>query len=155
LAGTIQYRNRNGETSAVGVLHGFVPNEGDAWTQALDALSQYFDRALTQRAALDSIQQPAESFVKAIEHCVIPPIALDLIGPYYEGVKLLGQRTAELHVALASNENPDYAPEPFTVLYQRSVYQSMRNHAGQMLALLKRHLPRFPGEIADDVLNVL
>src|SRR6185295_5849652 len=44
---------------------------------------------------------------------------------------------------------------PFTVLYQRSVYQSMRNHAGQMLALLKRHLPQFPGEIADDVLNVL
>ena len=72
----------------------------------------------------------ANAFCRPVETNEIPPLAGELIGPYLENVKLLGQRTAELHVALASDSNdPDFAPEPFSVLYQRSLYQSMRNHS--------------------------
>src|SRR5205085_3608834 len=37
-------------------------------------------------------------FVDRLQHTPIPPIATELIGPYFENVKLLGRRTAELHV---------------------------------------------------------
>ena len=81
---------------------------------------------------------------------------MELIGPYFENVKLLGQRTAELHVALASRpDEPDFAPEPFSVLYQRSLYQSMRNHLGQMFQLLKSNLHALRGVVLDEALKVL
>src|SRR5206468_8133752 len=80
----------------------------------------------------------------------------ELIGPYQENVKLLGRRTAELHMALASNtEEPDFVPEPFSLLYQRSLYQSMRNHSGQMFQLLKTSLGTLRGVALDEALRVL
>jgi len=61
-----------------------------------------------------------------------------------------------LHVALASKpDNPDFAPEPFSVLYQRSLYQSMRNHSGQMFQLLKSNLHALRGVVLDEALKVL
>jgi maltose alpha-D-glucosyltransferase/alpha-amylase len=57
-------------------------------------------------------------------------------------VRLLGQRTGELHLALASHpEDPLFAPEPFTPFYQRSLYQSMRNLSQETFDRLRRHLP--------------
>ena len=42
----------------------------------------------------------------------VPPLASALIGPYLASARLLGQRTAELHLALASDpEDPRFAPE--------------------------------------------
>jgi maltose alpha-D-glucosyltransferase/alpha-amylase len=50
-------------------------------------------------------------------------------------------RTAELHLALASDElDPAFAPEPYTTLYQRSLYQAMRTQAVEALQLLRRRL---------------
>ena len=43
-------------------------------------------------------------------------LAHELIGRYLESARLLGERTAELHVALASEpDDPAFAPEPFIV----------------------------------------
>src|SRR5262249_22935823 len=156
VAGTIEYRPAKGDNVAVGILQRFVANEGDAWRHTLDALSQYFDRAVTRSPEeLRDLRQPLP-FVTRLQQSIIPEFAGDLVGPFFENVKLLGQRTAELHVALASNaNNPDFAPEPFSVLYQRSLYQSMRNHSGQTFQLLKSNLSGLRGGILDDALKVL
>jgi len=156
LAGSIEYRNRKGETAVVGILHRYVPNEGDAWGHTLDALSQFYDRALTSQQDLPGLQLPAKSFVHLLNDPMTPFARIDLIGPYYASVNLLGQRTAELHRALASEtENLDFAPEPFTLLYQRALYQSMRNHSGKVFLLLKRSMKFLPTTVTDDVLKVL
>jgi maltose alpha-D-glucosyltransferase/alpha-amylase len=64
-------------------------------------------------------------------------------------VHILARRTAELHRVLASpSQDPKFAPEPFSKLYQRSLYQSMRTLAGRTLPLLRRHLKALP---ADDL----
>jgi maltose alpha-D-glucosyltransferase / alpha-amylase len=156
VAGAIEYRTKQGQTAAVGLLQRFVPNEGDAWRHTLDQLSQYLDRAVTHSAdELKDLLRPMP-FVDRLQHTRILPVALELIGPYFENVKLLGQRTAELHVALSSNtEDPDFAPEPFSLLYQRSLYQSMRNHSGQMFQLLKNNLSALRGVVLDEALKVL
>ena len=62
-----------------------------------------------------------------------------------ELARLLGQRTGELHLALASDsESRDFVPEPFTPFYQRALFQSMRNLAMQNLQLLQRRLQSLP-----------
>jgi maltose alpha-D-glucosyltransferase/alpha-amylase len=156
VAGAIEYRTKKGESAAVGILQKFVPNEGDAWRHTLDALSQYYARAVTRPA--DDLKESRQSmpFVERLQNTGIPPIAGELIGPYFENIKLLGQRTAELHVALSSNtEDKDFAPEPFSVLYQRSLYQAMRNHSGQMFQLLKNALKTLRGPTLDEAIRVL
>jgi maltose alpha-D-glucosyltransferase/alpha-amylase len=61
-----------------------------------------------------------------------------------------------MHVALASNhEDADFAPEAFSVLYQRSLYQSMRNHSGQMFQFLRTNLKLLRGSVLDEALKVL
>ena len=156
LAGEIEYKNRDRRKFAVAILQDFMPNEGDAWRHTQDALSQYFDRAVTHQATTPvDAAMSRRPFVDLLCDDTVPPVS-DLIGPFYESVKILGRRTAELHVALASDsENPDFAPEPFSVLYQRSLYQSMRNHAGQIFLLLRKKLEALPAGVLDDGLKVV
>jgi maltose alpha-D-glucosyltransferase/alpha-amylase len=155
LAGHLDYRTHDRRRFALGVLQEFVPNEGDAWRHTLDALSQYFDRAITQQTEAPQLATSG-NYVDLLCGTSGPPPDIALIGPYYEGIKLLGRRTAELHVALASDhENVAFSPEPFSILYQRSLYQSLRNHAGQMFLLLRKRLKDIPSEVLDDALKIV
>jgi maltose alpha-D-glucosyltransferase/alpha-amylase len=79
-------------------------------------------------------------------------MARETIGAFIESARLLGRRTAELHLALASDpSDPAFAPEPFTTLYQRSLYQSMRAPAVRTFRLLRRMFPDDPllGKVLD------
>jgi maltose alpha-D-glucosyltransferase/alpha-amylase len=69
----------------------------------------------------------------------IPAEVADSIGSYLEFARLLGERTGQMHVALASAvDDPQFAPEPFTALQQRALYQSLRNLIRQVLASARR-----------------
>ena len=62
-----------------------------------------------------------------------------------------------MHACLASIANrPEFKPEPFSKLYQRSLYQSMRTLAGRSLPLLRWQFNRLPEDarvLAADVLG--
>jgi maltose alpha-D-glucosyltransferase/alpha-amylase len=75
----------------------------------------------------------------------VPAKVNELIGPYLLSARRLGERTAEFHLAMASNVgNPSFAPEPFTPFYQRSLYQSMRNLTAQTFSLLRKRIGTLP-----------
>jgi maltose alpha-D-glucosyltransferase/alpha-amylase len=86
-----------------------------------------------------------------------PLLAQETIGAYLHTAELLGERTADLHVALAGiREAPTFAPEAFTRLYQRSLYQSMRSQARTTLELLRNQRRKLDGpsaELADKLLQ--
>jgi maltose alpha-D-glucosyltransferase/alpha-amylase len=81
-----------------------------------------------------------------------PPGRLEaIIGATLESLRLIGRRTAELHLALASDpDDPAFAPEPFSTLYQRSLYQSMRNTTRQSFQALRRSLRTLPAAVRED-----
>ena len=88
----------------------------------------------------------------------VPPVVFrDLAGSFLEVARRLGQRTADLHAALASNTtDPQFAPEPFSKLYQRSIYQSMRNLTARTFQLMRsrlKHLPEKGRDLAKKVLE--
>ena len=75
---------------------------------------------------------------------------------YLEMIKLLGQRTGELHLSLASSvDDPDFKPEPFSLLYQRSIYQSMGSQARLVLRLLKKLIGTLPVEAQGEATPIL
>jgi maltose alpha-D-glucosyltransferase / alpha-amylase len=142
VAGWLEYVRRPHEPLTLGVLTRFVPNAHNAWTYTLDSLSRYFDRV--QSSPADLTAGLATSLVQLSEREAPEPVVA-LIGTYLELARLLGQRTGELHLALASEpQNRDFAPEPFTPFYQRALFQSMRNLAVQRLELLRAKLSRLP-----------
>ena len=70
--------------------------------------------------------------------------------------KLLGQRTGELHRALAFGaDERAFAPEPFNALAQRSVYQSMRASLRRAFTLLEKKLPDLPEAFREEAKQVL
>jgi maltose alpha-D-glucosyltransferase/alpha-amylase len=155
LAGGLEFRGRHGEPMTVAVLHQFVPSEGDAWSYTLNALSQYFERALVSRTQPGEAELgPASLFDRA--HADLPPLVEESAGPYLENARLLGQRTAELHLSLAdAGEDPALAPEPFTALYRRSLYQSLRSLARTTFELLRRQMSSLPEEAREQARAVL
>jgi len=154
LGGTLEYRRGSGETLALGLLQEFVPNQGDAWAFTLGEVGQYVDRVLAHREeAKKSGLEPHPGN----ESSGYTPALLELIQGFYpDMVALIGQRTAEFHLALASRgDDPAFTPEPFALLYQRSVYQSMRSHCRKVFDLLRKNMARIPQHVASDAEELL
>jgi maltose alpha-D-glucosyltransferase/alpha-amylase len=77
-------------------------------------------------------------------------------GDFLEMISLLGKRTAELHLSLSSDsEEPDFAPEAFSVLYQRSLFQSMQSLTKRVFQLLKKNLSVLPDDVKDESVRIL
>jgi maltose alpha-D-glucosyltransferase/alpha-amylase len=154
VVGAIQYRRRDGGLLSLAILQSFVPNAGDAWSHTLDTLSHYLEGALAHSGVQTPTIEPKPLLSLLADD--IPMLARELIGSYLESARLLGQRTAELHIALASAPDvADFAPEPFSTLYQRSVYQSMQSQVGQVFQLLRDRMRRLPEEARLDAQKVL
>ena len=155
LAGGLELRTRGREPVTLGVLHQFVPSEGDAWHWTLNVLSQYFERALVANAPPTEADLGPASIV-ARAQMEPPAILTDMAAAYLSQVKLLGRRTAELHHAmLGEADNAAFATEPFTALYRRSLYQSLRTLTRSTFDLLRRRLPGLPERARDDARAVL
>ncbi len=152
VAGYLEYRRRRVEPMTLGILQQFVPNEGSAWDYTLDAVRDYLERVITEVAGVEvrDVPVPAESFCALLERDV-PPLAVDMIGPFLQATELLGRRTGELHTALtAAPEDPGFAPEPFTPFYQQSLFQSMRTLSARVLPTLERRIASLPQSVAED-----
>lgn len=155
-AGAIEYRRRNAAPISIGHLQGFVPNNGDAWQYSLDVLGQFFERVLSGASEIVALPQIRNSFFD-IKCDDIPDVLKEMIGVHYlEMISLLGKRTAEMHCALASSSgNRDFDPEPFSMLYQRSVYQSMRNLAMRVTQLVRSNLKKLPDDARQEATDFI
>jgi maltose alpha-D-glucosyltransferase/alpha-amylase len=155
LAGTLTYRAGQGRSMTVAALLGFVPNEGDAWSYTMDALRQYFMTILAKRTPGQGPQFTDKHFLDLVVE-ELPARATELIGPYLESVRLMGRRTAEFHVALASiTDDAEFAPEPFTLLYQRSLYQTVRTWVLRVAELLRSQMNDLPEGTRHDARTLL
>jgi maltose alpha-D-glucosyltransferase/alpha-amylase len=144
--GALEYQRRGATAMTIGMLQQYVPESQDAWSYAMDSLRDAFERAMVTPVELDQIIMPSAVLAKAIT-ADVPEFVYDLMGSQIGAAVLLGQRTAELHLALASERiDPSFAPEEFSTFYQRSIYQSMRNHAGRVLLQLRKQVKQLPSE---------
>jgi maltose alpha-D-glucosyltransferase / alpha-amylase len=152
LWGSLELRPRRGEPITVATLHGWVQNQGTAWQFFRQELRRYFERALATSKELKPPPRPPGSIVDLAD-AEVPAAAREMLGSSLAAARLLGKRTAELHAALIFPDDPAFAPEPYTALDQRSVYQAKRNLTGKVLRLLRStHLQGRPAELAQQLL---
>jgi maltose alpha-D-glucosyltransferase/alpha-amylase len=156
VAGAIEYRPRKGQPCSLAIVQQCVVNQGDAWRFTLDAIDRYFERILALPPAERTPPALPGGTLLDLARAPIPPEAQEPIGTYLADARLLGRRSAELHVALAAEtEDAAFAPESFTPFYQRSLYQSMRNLTEASFSLLKRRLPALPEAVREPAADLL
>lgn len=150
LAGGLEFNRDDGQQVSLAILHALVPNAQDGWSYTQDALGRYYER-------MDSLQTEPQVAPRAQGSLLdwtrseLPAHVPERVGTYVELARLLGERTAALHVALASDtEDQNFRPEPFTPFYQRAFFQSLRNQAVQNLGLLRRRLKTIPESLRDE-----
>jgi len=137
--GALGFSRSRKDQFALGILQNFIPNEGDAWTLSLQYVHRYYEEVLAMPEATTAIP---ELPVIGGETVAMPEVMHSLIGEVYlDMVTRLAERTAGMHLALAdAGLGPEFSPEPFTTLYQRSIYQSMREQVKRGMVLLKGQL---------------
>jgi len=117
VAGAIEYHGADGQVLTLGMLQAFVPHQGDAWEYTL----AYLDRVLAER------QHMAED-APAPDH-----------GAFLTLMRLLGQRTAEMHLAFgqAPADDAAFAPEPLTMPDRESLRRTALQALDDTLELLR------------------
>lgn len=147
LAGSIMYRGSDETPRTLGILQSFVANQGNAWDYTLRALADYSARVAAEgepwAPPADDGGAPPPGGRKPAR-----PELEWLIGPYLAAAELLGQRTAELHHALASDpSDPRFAPEPFSGSYQSALLDSIRERSASVFELLQGQLRNLPEKV--------
>jgi maltose alpha-D-glucosyltransferase/alpha-amylase len=137
VVGAVQYQRTGAEPVVVAVLKEYLRAENDAGKIAADAFARVLTRCLSLKDELAHPPQlpasPAEAAfmgLPGVMRELLPESDLELFG-------LMGRRVAELHLSLArTTTDKAFSPEPFSMLYQRSVYQSMQSTVKKATALL-------------------
>lgn len=122
--GSILFQQAEGVPSIIGLIQNKIPNRGEAWTAMLELLSNYY-AALTQAPPVPVPSLPTSTRIYWEE---LPATAKQFITQSsYNRVALLGQRTAEMHIALASDtSSAAFSPEALTMDNQRGLYNDIR-----------------------------
>jgi maltose alpha-D-glucosyltransferase/alpha-amylase len=153
-AGALEYRRSWGKPMTLGIVERFVAHQANGWDYACHALGLYFEHAMVRQTPAE-LTLPKRRLLDLLD--VEPPaLAQEVIGAPLGTMRLLGQRTAEIHSVLASvPEDENFAAEPFTPHYQRSLYQSLRSQARQAFAALRQRIPALPEAVQEQARRVL
>jgi maltose alpha-D-glucosyltransferase/alpha-amylase len=118
--GSLEYRSNHRPSRPITLvaLEEMVQNEGDGWSYIVDALGRRLEEAIAHGA--EDVASPSAPHLLGLTADEEPP---EELFDHVEWAALLGRRTGELHVALASDgSDPAMAPEPMTPLDRLSLY---------------------------------
>jgi len=142
LAGAVEYVGPDGRTTTLGLLQGFVENQGDGWSYVLDYLDRYLeDRLLTSWSPDDETEREGLATEDA----------------FFAGlVRILGLRTGELHAAFAApTEDEAFAPETASPEEVAGWAESVLAEARRTLDVLERRRASLPEEAVPDAERLL
>ncbi len=144
----------DGKLANLALLQGLVANEGDGWRWTLEELDRYYEAS----APLPFPEKLSGELQGPLELSENPPtrVALDHLGLYLEAVAILGRRTAQLHLALATpTDDAAFAPEALTDVDLNAQFARIRQHASRVLDMLKERLAYLPDEVVEVAASVL
>ncbi len=138
LLGSLEYRKEDATSAVIGILTSFIKNTGSAWGMVIDTTIAFFEEVLANRDTV-TVEMAQPLRLLAAPDATVPPTVTAMAGILAAVMETLGQKTAYLHGILASDrENPAFIPEPYTMLYQRSLYQSMQSNVKRTFAAMRK-----------------
>ncbi len=155
-AGGIEYVKKGSDASVMAYLQRYIPNQGDALTLMRDQAAVFFENVMLRRKELGIPGAEGRSLLEQSRE-ELPTVIQELIGgTCLEAVWMIANRAADMHTALASeSQDPAFAPEPFTLHYQRSLYHSIRTQIRRVTTLLEKRLPNLPKPLHASAAHVI
>ena len=130
----------SGVATTIGMLQGLVANEGDGWEWTLEELGRYYDSVAN--CPVPSNLGHSASF---LDDTRAPGIAHEHAGLYLDAAALLGRRTAEMHLALATpTDDPAFRAESFAAGDLLHDTDQLSAQITSALDALKRGIPHLP-----------
>ena len=148
--GSIEYIKEAEVPTTLGMLQGLVANQGDGWKWMLEELERYYESNAQETVPPEELSRPVE---------VAGPMAVtqasafvcDRAGVALNAAAVLGKRTAEMHLALASSKtNEAFSPEPISAEYLAGLQASINAEAARGYELLKKTM----SGLADDTVEL-
>ncbi len=145
LAGAIEYRGPDGETTTLGLLQGFVENQGDGWSYVLDYLDRYLEDRLLTSWSPEGEAEASEREELTAEDAFFTNL-----------VRILGLRTGELHAAFAApTDDEAFAPEPASPEEVAGWAEGVLDESRRTLDMLDRRRGGLPEEVGPDADRLL
>jgi maltose alpha-D-glucosyltransferase/alpha-amylase len=142
------------DQTTLAMLQGLVENDGDGWQHTLDSLARYYEAVAPIPPPADTGSPP--SFLDDETAARIPTDAREHANSSLDAAALLGRRTAELHLALATPAaNTAFQPEPFTAAALADSAARVRAQIVLGMEALQRALPSLPDETTDAAALIL
>ncbi|MCW2237332.1 maltose alpha-D-glucosyltransferase [Azospirillum canadense] len=139
LLGSVEHVAENGTPTALVVVQGFVRNQGDGWSSTVDSLVR----------DLDDIRL-------GVSHAGDESTTGEPFGIHLAMTATLGQRTAELHCALAQGTgDPAFDPEPITAADLKGWADAARRQADAAFAALPGALDRLTPAVREQAEGLL
>jgi maltose alpha-D-glucosyltransferase/alpha-amylase len=146
--GAIEYVPADGEPSTLAMLQGLVANQGDGWTLTLEELSRYYENCATATWPEDTSAGATDPFKLTEQEP--SRLARDHVGISLDSAAVLGRRTAQLHLSLASaTDDRAFRPETMAAADVQSLVSGLRKQAVHVLDLLKDSVAGLPDEFVD------
>lgn len=154
--GAIEFSPDDKNIIVMAMLQDLVPNQGDAWEYTKDSLIRYVERVLSRPKEL-KLEPAKTDLIEPLDYEDVPESMKDLMGfAFPERMILLGQRTAEMHKALAENPlEKDFEPEPFSLHYQRSLFSSLQSLTRNSFQSLQKNLDKLPEDVREEAREVM
>ncbi|MHB1245327.1 MAG: maltose alpha-D-glucosyltransferase [Sulfuriferula sp.] len=125
VAGAVEYVADDGNAMTLALLQGYVENQGDFWNYTVGYLERFLEECC---ATADTPAPPEQAH-----------------GSYLVLIRTLGQRTGELHKALAATTgDPAFDPEPAVEADFVTWNQRVHTEMGSTLDNLTRHQDALP-----------
>ncbi len=138
-AGAFEYKSPNEASVTIGVLHGFVQHEGNAYDLSLNSLSRFFE--WTQLSTHDDKLCEENRHPLELAREDAPESLFSAIGDYLGRIRVLGDRTAQLHNRLSAEVlNPAFQPELFSDHYRRALYHGLLSLTDRCFEALRHQL---------------
>ena len=150
--GQIEYTKKGEIKRTLAIVQEYVPNYGTGWQYFSDALNRFYERVSIQGGEIEL--PPIEgSLAKPLKFIELSKSTQELIGgAHIEHIRLLAQRTAEMHLALGTNwEHEDFEPEKFSIHYQRSLFSAWKSLIRSAFEPLKKYIDEFPSNHQEEI----
>ncbi len=139
--GALEHRRPRYEPTTLALLQSLVPNQGQGWEYILGVLGRYYEQVSSEQHRLERMASPPASLVQLGDQ-EPPPDVFEVVGAALRSAAVLGTRTGEMHLALASaTTDAAFAPEPLTTAEMAEMAHKLREHSRRVLAALRAKLP--------------
>ncbi len=141
--GDLTYRGAEGTIYAIGIATDYFHHSRTLWHMAMDAASHYLEATLAsdgERLRVDAFGDEDAGLPEGESQAALTGLLIR------SRVDLAGRLTGRMHLRLSEGKDESFRVEPFTMLYQRSLYQTFRIQVHRCFSTIEAGIGALPEE---------